>query len=132
MVPDGCFENALIDSTGKENLEGRVYITFGGVPGAKLVGKGREFFENYKKRYGAEPEGYAAYGYESAKVALDAIARAGKKDRGAIVQALAETKDFSQGALGTWSFDANGDTTLRTMSGNTVKNGVFEFVGILE
>jgi branched-chain amino acid transport system substrate-binding protein len=131
MVPDGCFENAFINSAGKENLEGRVYITFGGVPGEKLTGKGKEFYDNYKKRYGIEPEGYAAYGYESAKVVLDAIARAGKKDRTAILDAVAATKDF-QGALGTWSFDANGDTSLKTMSGNTVKDGEFAFVRLLD
>ena len=131
MVPDGCFENAFIDSAGKENLEGRVFITFGGVPADRLTGKGKDFYENYKKRFNVEPEGYAAYGYESAKVAIDAIARAGKKDRAAIVAALASTKDFT-GALGTWSFDENGDTTMKTMSGNTVKNGAFEFLKVLQ
>ncbi|RIL10967.1 MAG: branched chain amino acid ABC transporter substrate-binding protein [Proteobacteria bacterium] len=130
LVPDGCFESAFIEAAGKENLEGRTFITFGGVPGNKLQGKGREFFEGYKKRYGAEPEAYAVYGYEATKVALDAIRRAGKKDRQAVVEALASTKDF-HGALGTWSFDANGDTTLKTMSGNTVKGGQFEFVKVL-
>ncbi|MFN8390622.1 MAG: branched-chain amino acid ABC transporter substrate-binding protein [Bdellovibrionota bacterium] len=131
MVPDGCFESAFIDAAGKENLEGRVFITFGGVPGAQLTGKGKEFYENYKKRFGIEPEGYSAYGYESAKVALDAIRRAGKKDRAAIVDALAATKDF-EGALGKWSFDANGDTSLKTMSVNTVKDGQFAFVKLLD
>jgi branched-chain amino acid transport system substrate-binding protein len=32
MMPDGCRENALIESAGKENLEGRAYVTFGGLP----------------------------------------------------------------------------------------------------
>ena len=35
------------------------------------------------------------------------------------------------GVLGKWSFDKNGDTTLRTMSGNTVKDGKFAFVTVL-
>ncbi len=131
MVPDGCFEKAFIESAGNDTLEGRTFITFGGVPPAKLTGKGQEFYEGYKKRFNVEPEGYAAYGYESAKVALDAIKRAGKKDRAAIVAALAATKDFD-GALGVWSFDANGDTTKTTMSGNTVAAGEFAFVKVLE
>jgi branched-chain amino acid transport system substrate-binding protein len=41
------------------------------------------------------------------------------------------TKDF-KGVLGTWSFDANGDTSLTTLSGNTVKNGKWEFVQALK
>lgn len=130
MVPDGCYEKAFIQAAGAENVEGSAFITFGGVPPDRLTGKGKEFYENYKKKYNSEPEGYAAYGYEAAKVVLDSIARAGKKDRGAIVAAAAATKDF-EGALGKWSFDANGDTTLKTMSGNTVKNGEFAFVKVL-
>lgn len=130
MVPDGCFENAFIASAGASNVNERAYITFGGVPAKELTGKGKEFYENYKKRYDSEPEGYAVYGYEAAKVALDGIRRAGKKDRDAIREAVMSTKDFS-GALGVWSFDANGDTTLKTMSGNTVKDGEFAFVKVL-
>jgi branched-chain amino acid transport system substrate-binding protein len=121
---------AFIEAAGPSNVNDRAFITFGGVPADKLVGKGREFYEGYKKRYNAEPEAYAAYGYEAAKVMLDAIRRAGKKDRAAIRDALAATRNF-EGALGRWSFDANGDTTLKTMSGNTVKDGKFEFVKIL-
>jgi hypothetical protein len=32
------------------------------------------------------------------------------------------------GALGTWSFDENGDTSIRTMSINTIEDGAFKFV----
>ena len=35
------------------------------------------------------------------------------------------TSNFT-GVLGTWSFDANGDTTLTTMSGRQVVNGKFD------
>ncbi len=130
MVPDGCFSNAFLESAGKENLEGRAYITFGGVPADKLTGRGREFYEKYKARFHIEPEGYAAYGYESASVVIKAIEKVAKKDRAAIIASVASDKDFN-GVLGTWSFDQNGDTTLKTMSGNTVKNGAFEFVKVL-
>lgn len=130
MVPDGCFEQAFIESAGAESLNGRAYITFGGVPAKELTGKGAEFYAAYKAKYNSEPEGYAVYGYEAGRVVIDAIARAGKKDRGAILEALGGVKDF-QGALGTWSFDPNGDTTLTTMSGNTVENGEFKFVKLL-
>ena len=130
MVPDGCFEDAFITAAGAQNLEGRCFVTFGGVPPSQLTGKGKAFVDAYRAKYGAEPEAYAVYGYESAKVVLEAIARAGKKDRAAITAAIAATKDFD-GALGKWSLDANGDTTLTTVSGNTVKGGKFEFVKLL-
>jgi len=130
MVPDGCFESAFIESAGRENVEGNTYITFGGVPAARLEGKGKQFYEAYKTRFKSEPEAYAAYGYEAMRIILDGILRAEKTDRAGILKAISETKNFN-GALGHWSFDANGDTTLRTMSGNTIRNGAFEFVKVL-
>jgi len=125
MVPDGCFEEAFIESAGAENVNDRCFITFGGAPP-------EEFTEKYTERFKSKPEAYAIYGYESAKVALEAIRRAGKKDRAAIVEACLAITDFDQGALGKWSFDENGDTTLVQIAGHTVKNGQFKFVKLLE
>lgn len=130
MVPDGCCEKSFISSAGAENLNDRAFVTFGGIPPKKQVGRGKEFVDRYMEKYKAEPEAYAIYGYEACRVALDAIRRAGKKDREAIRAAVAATKNF-EGALGTWSFDENGDTTLKTMSGNMVKDGDFVFVEAL-
>jgi len=127
MVPDGCFEDAFISSSGAENLNDRALVTFGGLPPEKLKGKGAAFVVSYKAKYGKDPEAYAVYGYEAAKVALEAISKAGKKDRDAIRAACLKIKNFD-GALGKWSFDKNGDTTMKRMSGNTVRNGKFEFV----
>ncbi len=131
MVPDGCYETAFIESAGAEAVQGNTYITFGGVPAKQLKGIGQKFYETYKATYNAEPEGYAAYGYEAAKVVIDAVGKAATKDRAGILASIAGTKDFN-GALGTWSFDANGDTTLRTMSGNMVENGAFVLSKVLE
>ncbi len=131
MVPDACYEEAFIQSAGAENLDERCYVTFGGLPPERLEGAGKAFVEKYTSRYGGAPEGYAIYGYEAAKVALAAIAKAGVKDRVAILRAALQIKDFNQGALGVWSFDANGDTTLKTISGNIVRGGRFQFVKLL-
>jgi branched-chain amino acid transport system substrate-binding protein len=127
VVPDGCCEEAFIQAAGASNLEGNTFVTFGGLPPAELTGRGAEFREGYRKMFGTDPEAYAVYGYEAARVLLDAIKRAPTKDRAAILKAVSATKDFD-GALGTWSFDANGDTTNRVMSINSVKDGKFVFV----
>lgn len=129
MGPDGIFEKAIIEAAGKD-AEG-IYATFGGVPAKELTGEGKTWYESYKKQFKAEPEAYAAYGYESAKVVYDAINKACKNDRVAVRDAVMATKDF-KGVLGTWSFDANGDTSLTTLSGNTVKAGKWEFVQALK
>lgn len=133
MSPDGTFEKAFITSAGRDNVQpeaGGVYITFGGLPSEKLTGRGAEFVAKYKAQYGEMPEAYAVYGYEAARVLLDAIDRAETKDRAAILAAVAATKNF-EGALGVWSFDENGDTTSRVISGNTIKGDDFEFVKVL-
>ncbi|HEY2759544.1 MAG TPA: branched-chain amino acid ABC transporter substrate-binding protein [Pirellulales bacterium] len=130
MVPDGCMENAFIDAAGPKNANDHVYVTFGGVVPSKLTGAGKEFVDKYKAKYGNMPEAYALYAYEATKVVLDAIRKAGVKDREAILQAARQTKDFP-GALGTWSFDENGDTTLKKLSGSVVHDGQFEFVKML-
>jgi branched-chain amino acid transport system substrate-binding protein len=123
MGPDGIYETAWIDAAGQA-AEG-AYITFGGVPPSKLTGKGQQWYNAYKQRFGSEPEAYAGYGYEAMKVALDAIQRAGRKDRAAIRDAVFATQNFD-GALGRWSFTQTGDTTLTAMSGRQVKDGKFD------
>lgn len=130
MSPDGTREQAFIEAAGKANLEGRAYVTFGGLPPAELKGKGREFYESYKRKFQAEPEAYAVYGYEAAKVILDAIARAATPDRAGLLAAVAATKDFD-GALGKWSFDENGDTTLKVMMVEEIVAGQFRPVQIV-
>lgn len=131
MVPEGCFEEAFITAAGAESVNGRCYVTFPGLPAQQLTGAGNVFYEQYKKKYNAEPEPYAIYGYECGKVALEAIRKAGKKDRAAILAACLDIKDFD-GALGKWSFDANGDTTLQRLSGYEIRDGKFNFVTMLE
>lgn len=130
MVPDGCFEEAFIQAAGAENVAGRAHVTFGGVPPEQLTGKGAEFVKKYREKFKAEPQAYAVYGYTAAKVALDGLLKTANKDRAALRDAIAaaEQKD---GALGTWKFDKNGDTTMTTMSGNVIENGKFKFATLL-
>jgi branched-chain amino acid transport system substrate-binding protein len=130
MSPDGTREQAFIEAAGKDALEGRAYVTFGGLPPSELKGKGKEFYENYKKKFNAEPEAYAVYGYEAGRVALEAIRRAGVKDREAITAAARGLKDFD-GVLGKWSFDENGDTSLKVMVVETIKDGKFTPVKVV-
>ncbi len=129
MGPDGIFTEGFIDAAGAA-AEG-AYATFGGLPASQLKGKGAEWYQRFKQQYNEDPEAYAVYAYEAASVALNAIDRAGKKDRQAILEAVRNTKDFN-GLLGTWSFTDTGDTTLKTMSGNQVKGGKWQFVKTLE
>jgi branched-chain amino acid transport system substrate-binding protein len=131
MGPDGINETAFIEAAGKENCEGVAYATFGGLPPEKLAGRGAEFYRRYLDTFKVKPEPYAVYGYEAMRVVLEAIRRAGNPDRAAVLEACRGIRDFD-GALGTWSFDANGDTSLTLMSGSVVRNGEWTFVEMLE
>ncbi len=149
MVPDGCMEEAFISSAGAENLNDRCYVTFGGLTNSALeeaAGKAAtdkqaaellaenkplwKFLQAYKSKFGRDAEAYAVYGYEAGKVTLEAIRRAGEKDRAAIVAACLGIKDF-HGAVGQWSFDSSGDTTSRRMGGYIVHDGKFKLAQML-
>ena len=117
IVPDGCYEKAFVDGAGADTFkELECYATIGGKDPSLLTGAGAEFVKKYKEKFGKDPEAYAVYGYEAAKVFLEGAKTAGKKDREAIRAAVLATKDFDKGAVGKWSFDANGDTTLQILT----------------
>jgi branched-chain amino acid transport system substrate-binding protein len=128
LAPDGCYEQAFIDSAGADNLNNRAYVTIVGLDPSQLTGKGAEFVKRYKEKYKTDPEAFALYGYECGKVVLEAIKKVNKKDREEIMKAVMATKNFTAGAVGGaegWSFDPNGDTTLRQVTVSRVEGGKF-------
>ena len=135
MGPDGIYEEAFLKAAGAA-AEGS-YLTFGGTTADQYTGDAAKFRDDYKTKYGTDLEVYTIYGYEAANVLIAAIttaSKAGAKDvkalRKGILDALAATKDF-KGVLGTWSFDANGDTSLKIFSGTVVTSGKFVFNKVL-
>src|SRR6266567_7718540 len=77
---------------------------------------GKDFLAAYKAKYGsAEPDPYAIYGYEAMKLGLDAITKLGPDggNKAKVLAALFATTARSS-VLGTYGFDKNGDTTLKS------------------
>jgi branched-chain amino acid transport system substrate-binding protein len=75
---------------------------------------GKKFIADFKAKYGTgNPDPYAIYGYEAMQLVLDTIKAAGSNgtSRDGFLTQLFKTKDRSS-VLGTYSIDANGDTTL--------------------
>jgi len=130
MGADGIKEEAFIDAAGADVAEG-VYVTAAGTPQEDLPEKGKKFYTDYEAKFNGKPEVYAIYGYEAASVAIAALSSVCKKDRVAVLDAMIGTKNFS-GVLGTWSFDAGGDTSLSDMIGARITSGAFEDVGLLQ
>jgi len=125
MGPDGIQTQAFIDAAGADVAEG-VYATVAGKDIADLGPEGKAFFETFKTKNGRDADPYAIFGYESMKVALNAIEKAGKKDRAAILDAIRNTKDYN-GAMGTWSFDENGDISLDDIRAFKAEGGKYVF-----
>jgi branched-chain amino acid transport system substrate-binding protein len=130
MVPDGCYEKAFIDAAGAANLT-NCYATIVGADPSQMTGVGAEFVKKYQAKYGKMPEAFAAYGYEAGRVVLEAIRKVGKKDRKAILEACLATKDFDKGVVGKWSFDADGDTTLKQLTISKIEGGDFKPVTVV-
>ena len=147
MGPDGLYEDELLKAATCDAVMAVDFrMTFPSLPFEKMKGIGATTYENYKKKFGKEPTGYALYSAEAARVALDSIKRAApeidkakdiKDKRDAVRKAMSLTKSFD-GLNGKWSFDENGDTTIETMSGFKVVKAdtpigcKFEFESILE
>jgi branched-chain amino acid transport system substrate-binding protein len=77
---------------------------------------GQQFLAAYKAKYGvSNPDPYAIYGYEAMKLGLETITGLGAKgnDKAAVLAALFATQNRSS-VLGTYGFNANGDTSLKT------------------
>jgi branched-chain amino acid transport system substrate-binding protein len=77
---------------------------------------GKQFLAAYKQKYGvANPDPYAIYGYEAMKLGLDTINKLGAQgnSKSAVLKALFATTGRSS-VLGTYGFDKNGDTTLKS------------------
>jgi branched-chain amino acid transport system substrate-binding protein len=120
LGPDGLFEDELLKAaTCEAALATDFHLTFASLPFENMTGKGAETYKTYKDHFKEEPTGYALYAWEAAEVTIEAIKRAGAKDREKIRSAIAGTKNFN-GLNGKWSFDENGDTTMDVMSGYKV------------
>jgi branched-chain amino acid transport system substrate-binding protein len=90
---------------------------------------GQEFLKAYQAKYGGGiPAPYSIYGYEAMKLVLDTIAKLGPQgdSKSAVLHALFATKNRNS-VLGTYSFDKNGDTTLKAYGLYKVVNGQLKF-----
>lgn len=130
MGPDGINVESMITGAGTDAAEG-IYATQAGTPNDQLPEAGKGYLKNYEAKFGAAPESYGIYGYDAAGVALAALNAACTKDRAAIRDAVFAVKDY-QGALGTFSIDANGDTTLSTIVGYQVKDGKWNPIKVFQ
>jgi branched-chain amino acid transport system substrate-binding protein len=111
MGSDGMNSQAFVD--GASDAADGAYVTFGGYTADKLLeigGAGGDYVTRVTDKLGHSPDAYSVYSYESVVAVIQAIGRAGEKDRGKILAELMGTQEFVSLLGFTWSFNENGDT----------------------
>jgi branched-chain amino acid transport system substrate-binding protein len=114
---DGVAESAFADPREgglPAGVARRVRVTVAILAPDAYPRRGRRFFARFARRYGdRSPDPYAIYGYESMRLVLASIRRAGANGdrRRAVIRAAFATRR-RRSVLGRYSIDRHGDTTL--------------------
>jgi branched-chain amino acid transport system substrate-binding protein len=90
------------------------------------LAKGEEFKAKYKAKFNQDVQIYSPYSYDAVYVIADAIKRAGKVDKAAIVAAMPATN--YTGVTGQITFDEKGDIKNGAISMFRVKDGKLEYI----
>jgi branched-chain amino acid transport system substrate-binding protein len=116
--PDGWTPiSATIEGAGDAS-EG-MYITQPGLPADQLKGEGKTFVDEFTAEIGKAPNPYTAYAAQAASILLDSI-----DDSDGTRKSVSEglfNRDITDGILGNFKIDENGDTTLGIVSVYQVK-----------
>ena len=99
---DGWDSPKLTEIAGPAALEGTYYSCF--YSAQDTDPHVQQFIKDYRKKYSAEPDGFAINGYNCILVAAEAIKKAGSTDGTKIAKALEGLKDF-QMATGKMTVD---------------------------
>jgi branched-chain amino acid transport system substrate-binding protein len=118
LAPDGFTPiSATIQGAGDAS-EG-MYITQPGIPADQLKGEGKTFVDEFTAEVGKAPNPYTAYAAQAASVLLDTIEDS-DGTRASVAEGLFN-RDITNGILGNFKIDENGDTTLGIVSVYQVK-----------
>jgi branched-chain amino acid transport system substrate-binding protein len=108
IAPDGFSSFGDVwKNTGGAGLG--MYISVAGQPNDKLGPAGKKFVKDFGAELGTEPNPYSAYGAQAMEVMLNAVSNSGGS-RAKVADNLLHTK-VTDGILGNFSINANGDTT---------------------
>ena len=124
MGGDGIYDVTLIKLVTPELSEG-LYATMLGLD-PHTVPAAKDFVARYEARYG-EIGSFSAYGYEAMNVLIEAIRRAGKNNREAVLAEMKKMKDYP-GILGVINFDEKGDAIGKSVGVFKVEKGKFIFI----
>lgn len=125
MGGDGLATPIFIQLASPEIAEG-TYATMVGGDMKKMPGAS-QFIKDYETRYG-EIGQWSAYGYDAANILIQAVQKAGKKDREAVLRAMREIPSFP-GVTGDAVFDSKGDNQNQFIGVFKVEKGELIYIG---
>jgi branched-chain amino acid transport system substrate-binding protein len=87
----------------------------------------KKFVADYTAKYGQEPDDVAALTYDACGLTAEAIKAAGKNDREAVREALAQIREF-KGVTGTFRFEPGSGDPIKSAVVLQIKDGAFQWV----
>jgi branched-chain amino acid transport system substrate-binding protein len=130
MGGDGICSTELVKLAGDAITDNQVYCAeAGGVEGKGKVGMDA-FKAKFKAKFGTEVQVYAPYVYDSLKLMVAAMVKAGSSDPVKYLPVLAATKDYA-GVTGPISFDEKGDIKGGALTLKTIKGGKLEEIAVI-
>ncbi len=130
MGGDGICSTELVKLGGDAIADDQVYCAeAGGVEGEGKAGM-EEFKTKYKAKFGTEVQVYAPYVYDSLKLMVAAMVKAGSSDPVKYLPVLAATADY-KGVTGPISFDEKGDIKNGALTLKTVRGGKLETLAVI-
>jgi branched-chain amino acid transport system substrate-binding protein len=129
LMPDG-FTPFSATGAGSGNASDGAYISYPGIPVKQLKGAGKQFVTAFTKVNGGKvPDPYTAYAAQAAQVLLGAIAKS-NGTRASVSTGIFGLK-ITNGILGNFSIDKNGDTTAGAVSFGRMKGKNATFLQLI-
>jgi branched-chain amino acid transport system substrate-binding protein len=120
LTPDGFTPFSAVHQGAGQNAVG-VYVSHPGIPVEKLSGAGKKFATDFGAQIGGEVDPYSSYAAQAAQVLIEAI-KTSDGTRPSVAENLFKTK-VTNGILGDFKLDKNGDTTLGTVTISQLTSG---------
>jgi branched-chain amino acid transport system substrate-binding protein len=120
LAPDGFTPvSAVVDGAG--NASENMTISVAGLPNSKLKGAGKAFLASFRSVVHKQADPYSVYAAQAAEVLVNALAKS-NGTRSAVAANLFKT-NVTNGIIGTFKINKNGDTTSNPVTIYKVKGG---------
>ncbi|TAM60179.1 branched-chain amino acid ABC transporter substrate-binding protein [bacterium] len=134
VASDGIYDQAFVKIAGPQADD--TYFTAAAPNITKLV-SAREFISAYQERYHTAPTAFAANAFVAAQVIINATVKAiqsnhgDRPSRAEVLKQLRATKEFHS-IVGTFGFDASGDTTNPSMALWKIEHGTPSYLHAID